>query len=791
MRKLLPLLLLFVTMIAWAGNVSQEEALQKAKAFINSRHTTKTQQKMRLAAKSTQINSKITTAVEQEHFYVFNAGQNDGYVVISADDRTPAILGYADEGTFDINSIPENMKAWLQSYADQIKHLQSNAALNRTAITDHKAVKPLLKSTWNQGAPYNNMCPMDGSYRSVTGCTATAMAQVINYHKYPAQTTATIPAYVTNSKKFSIESIAPTVIDWENMKDNYTGNETQTEKDAVATLMKICGTSLEMDYSYAGSSASTNYIPDLLKIYFNYDAGATHISRDDYRASEWDDIIYNELANKRPVLYSGLSTGGGHAFVIDGYDKEGMYHVNWGWGGSSDGYFLLSILDPDSNSGIGASSSTDGYSFGQDASIGVQPNTGVKPVRDAIMTTYSIKTDQTVVTKKNNTFPVKYITETRNYTGESFTFDLGIGVYDKDNNLKYASFQWSTTELPNGWGYSATELSCNIPSLPDGTYIITNISRKKGTQTWYQNKNSYRYYITATVSGNTMTLQNPTIDISGTVEVSGNTEVNCKQTATATITNNGSFFNEVIYMLVDNEETGGRYFEAATGESVDLAMTFTPSKAGTKTITFATKKYLYNNATQQLDVHYTDIATTTMEIKPAMANNLTLSNGKVLNATNKTIYDNVALIQFTVTNNNSSEYYNDIRLWSLWNDGASLSRTYYYNTMIDKEIRLAPGESKTMEVEMPLNKDGNYWFNISYKTNGKFICNEDIKDSRNINLSTYKVVVPEPTPEEVSVAPIIAVKEENPVVYDIQGRRINNGQMKKGLYIINGKKVVK
>jgi hypothetical protein len=575
------------------------------------------------------------------------------------------------------------------------------------------------------------------------------------------------------------------------MKDNYTGNETQTEKDAVATLMKICGTSLEIDYSYAGSSASTNYIPDLLKIYFNYDAGATSINRDDYRASEWDDIIYNELANKRPVLYSGLSTGGGHAFVIDGYDKEGMYHVNWGWGGSSDGYFLLSILDPDSNSGIGASSSTDGYSFGQDASIGVQPNTGVKPVGDAIMTTGSIKTDLTVVTKKNNTFPVKYITEPRNYTGESFTFDLGIGVYDKDTNLKYASFQRSTTELPNGWGYSATELSCNIPSLPDGTYIITNISRKKGTQTWYQNKNSYRYYITATVSGNTMTLQNPTIDISGTVEVSGNTEVNCKQTATATITNNGSFFNEVIYMLVDNEETGGRYFEAATGESVDLAMTFTPSKAGTKTITFATKKYLYNNATQQLDVHYTDIATTTMEIKPAMANNLTLSNGKVLNATNKTIYDNVALIQFTVTNNNSSEYYNDIRLWSLWNDGASLSRTYYYNTMIDKEIRLAPGESKTMEVEMPLNKDGNYWFNISYKTNGKFICNEDIKDSRNINLSTYKVVVPEPTPEEVSVAPIIAVKEENPVVYDIQGRRINNGQMKKGLYIINGKKVVK
>lgn len=788
MRKILPLLLLFVTMMAWAGNVSQEEALQKAKAFMNSRHTTKTQQKMRLAAKSTQINSKITTAAEQEHFYVFNAGVNDGYVVISANDRTPAILGYADEGTFDVNNIPESMKAWLQNYADQIAYLESNASVKRAATAEHAAIKPLVKSTWNQGAPYNNMCPMDGSKRSVTGCVATAMAQIMNYHKYPEKNTVMIPAYVTYSKQMSIDSIMPTTIDWAHMKDNYTGSETQTEKDAVAMLMKMCGTALEMNYSSGGSSASSQYVADVLKAYFNYDAGTMSITRDDYRASEWDEVIYNELANKRPVLYGGQSIGGGHAFIVDGYDKEGLYHVNWGWGGSSDGYFLLSILDPGSNSGIGASSSTDGYSFGQDANIGVQPNTGVAPVKEIKMTTYFMQADQTIITKTNNTFPISYTTEIRNYMGEKYAFEVGVGVYDMDNNLKHASFQWNT-ELSNGWGYSAAQLNCNVPALPDGTYIITNISRKKGTTKWYQNKNSYLYYITATVSGNKMTLQNPIMDLSGTIKVSGNMEAKCKQTATATITNNGSFFNDVIYMLIDDEEVGARYFEAASGESLDLTMTFTPKTAGTKNIVFATKQYLYNQATSQWDVYYTDVATTTTEINPAMTNDLTLSNGTVMNASNKNIYDKVARIQFTATNNNNSEYYNEIRLWSLWNDGTGASRTYYYQRSVDETVRLAPGETRTIEMEIPLNTDGKYWFNVSYKTDGNFISEDNINDNRNINLLSYSVTIPEPTPEEVSVAPVTVVKE-NPVIYDMQGRRINNSQMKKGLYIINGKKVV-
>jgi len=188
-------------------------------------------------------------------------------------------------------------------------------------------------------------------------------------------------------------------------------------------------------------------------------------------------------------------------------------------------------------------------------------------------------------------------------------------------------------------------------------------------------------------------------------------------------------------------------------------------------------------------VYYTDIATTTAEINAAMTNNLTLSNGTVMNASNKNIYDKVARIQFTATNINNSKYYNEIRLRSLWNDGTGASKYYYYQHTVDETVRLAPGESRTIEMEIPLNIDGKYWFNVSYKTNGKFISEDNINDTRNINLSTYSVKIPEPTPEKVCVAPITVIKE-NPVIYDMQGRRIRNSQMKKGMYIINGKKVV-
>ena len=783
MKRFLPILFLFVAFSAMAGNISQEEALKKAQAFIASRSNT--QHKMRLAAKSTQVNTKLTTAA-QESYYVFNVGERNGYVVVSGDDRTPAILGYADEGTFDAERIPENMRAWLQGYADQLAYLASHKKSEVSTPTDHPAISPLIKSTWNQDEPYNNLCPLDkdDNKRSVTGCVAVSIGQIINFHQYPAKTAKTIPSYTTYTKGISVDAIRSTTIDWDNMLNNYRGNETTAQKQAVANLLALCGAALQMDYTSGTSSAISNNVPIALKEYFDYDDATRLIFRDDYRACDWDSIVYNELANRRPMYYSGSTSGGGHAFIVDGYDKDGLYHVNWGWGGSSNGYYLLSILDPDSNSGIGASSSTDGYSFGQDAVIGIQPNTGEPYHPEVKMTIESISTNQTTVTKTDGVFPITYTAEVRNYMENTHTFTLGVGVYNENNELVYSQIQ-REIELKTRYGFSSMQHKCNIPTLPDGNYIITSISREKGTDKWYQDKGAYKYFLTATIKGNTITLQNPTVDLSGSITTAGNMEAKSIMTVTATIKNNGSFCNETLFLLVNGENMGGRYFEAEAGETKTLEMAFYPETVGSNNIIIARESLVYMEDQQQWVEQYIEVASTSVDVKSPSSYSLTLSNAKVENATNKKINDKVALLSFTVKNNGTKAYNEDICIYSLLKNLNNI----YYNYVFTKNepVMLAPQESKQMQVEIPLQTDGTYWFGVVYKSDGEFY---DINDGKSLSLFPYQVVVPnEPDPIELSIQKTEAEKLKNGhSFFNLNGQKVNKPQ--RGLYIINGRKVV-
>lgn len=788
MRKLLPIILLFATIMASAGNVTEEEALLKAKDFINRQRTTHPQRQMRLAAKSTQVNKELTTATK-ESFYVFNVGQNDGYVVVSADDRTPAILGYADEGTFNRNDIPDNMKAWLQGYTYQLEYLATHANTRRAETAEHATIRPLIQSTWDQGSPYNNKCPMDGDKRSLSGCLATAMAQIMNYYKYPEKTTKVIPGYTTQTKGITINDIPVTTIDWDNIKNNYSGNETAAQKEAIATLMQLCGVSIEMDYTANVSYAYVIPALNAFKEYFNYDTSVRHADRINYKASEWDELIYNELAHKRPVYYCGQSIGGGHAFVIDGYSKEGLYHVNWGWGGSCNGYYLLSILDPQSNSGSGASSSSDGYSYDQDAIIGIQPYTGSQPEMEVKMTASELYTELSVVNRQGNTFPISLTTSFYNFTGNSHQFEVGVGVYDKDNKQVFAQ-KTHEGRFADTWGRSGVNCNCGIPVLPEGTYFITAISREKGTDTWYQNIRSHELYITATISGNQMTLQNPSVNASGTVTVGGNMEVNSRQTATATIQNNGTFFNQVVFLLVNGIPQGGRHLEIAPGETANLDMSFTPVETGEHTIAIALKSWTFNEEQNQWMEYYTELAKTTATIKSAKVNELKLTNGMVLNADAKGIIkSNVAKLSFKAQNSKVTSEYNDcIQVRVLKNsDGGN---TYWNTQVTEIPVQLGKLKTGTYNVEVPLEVDGYYWFNISYKTNGYYLGNKDLWDSHNLNLVPFKVEIPEPTDEVLGVGTVSNTKTPS-IVYDLQGRPTDNRKVKKGLYITNGKKIIK
>lgn len=366
---------------ASADPITREQAQERAAAFLQDSPRGRKLSPVTLRAKLAPRRAGVAApAAATAPYYVFDRGEQEGFIIISGDDATDAVLGYTDHGSFDYRELPPAMREWLDDMERQISEVQAGAPLMASsALPLHPAIPELMSTKWNQGDPYNLTCPnYHGLGRSVTGCVATAMAQVLYYQraKSVTETQADMPAYEgrTNHETYGhlkVEGIpADSPIDWANMRTSYNGSESQTAKLAVANLMHYCGVSVEMDYTNGASGAYSFDVANALKNYFGYGESVRYVSRWSYTNAEWDALIYNELMNDRPVYMSGANSGGGHAFVCDGYDGRRNYHINWGWGGSSDGYYLLSKLTP-GQQGIGGTN--DGYNSGQDVVIGIEP----------------------------------------------------------------------------------------------------------------------------------------------------------------------------------------------------------------------------------------------------------------------------------------------------------------------------------------------------------------------------------------------------------------------------------
>ncbi len=385
-RVALTLLAMFCFSWAFAENITAEQALQLAQTFVSGQNNVPGGRH-----NSPGMTPQLTQEKQVSGLYVFNVANNGGFVIVSNDDRTAPILGFGESGHLDPDNMPSNMRAWLQGYADQIAWLQKQEAQGllvkqngqrkaprRVGTHSTEAIDPLVTCQWNQRDPYNNQCPdYSEGKKAVTGCVATAMAQVMYYHKWPQDATTTIPAYTTGSYQINMPELPATTFDWANMIDVYEDPYTDDQATAVATLMLYCGQSVEMDYG-PSSGASSYSVADALRNYFDYNPTTTQcVVRSYYTAAQWADMLYHELKNDRPVVYGGASSGGGHEFVCDGYKYENgqdYFHINWGWGGTSDEYYLLSTLNP-YEQGIGGSSTRDGFHYGQDAIIGIQRST--------------------------------------------------------------------------------------------------------------------------------------------------------------------------------------------------------------------------------------------------------------------------------------------------------------------------------------------------------------------------------------------------------------------------------
>ena len=305
-----------------------------------------------------------------EPYYIFNVGNDNGFVIASGDDRAYAILGYSYEGSLDTDNMPDGMKWMLDFYAEQIAATPETAKRsNLKAAGSYPVVEPLLTTKWDQYAPFNNNCPLRNGKKCVTGCVATAMAQVMYYHR--KRSTERVMKYIPgydyyvnlNTFVFRVDSVPKgSFIDWDNMIDDYENTEyTDKQAQAVANLMFYCGVAVHMNYSPDGSAASYENIPDALTTFFDYKHNKL-VKREDYSDTEWENMVYNDLLNGNPVLYGG----GNHSYVIDGSDGNGYVHVNWGWGGYHDNYFLLSAVE--------GKYPLDGYSRDQNALFSTVPN---------------------------------------------------------------------------------------------------------------------------------------------------------------------------------------------------------------------------------------------------------------------------------------------------------------------------------------------------------------------------------------------------------------------------------
>lgn len=512
---LLWLCLALLPIASKADKVTQTQAKQIALNFINKMGGT------RAGATTTpkQFKKSATTTANYAPYYVYNVEGNQGFVIVSGDDAVGPVLGYSDNGSFEMENAPENIKAMLKLFELAV----NNAPLTRGTVTDAvpskgtPVVEPLLGDIqWGQDAPFNGKCPVytdeTGANKNYyVGCVATAMAQIMRYYNYPAKGTGS-KTYKSNVGELTAD-FGNTTYQWDLMPARLEKeNADAAQNDAVATLCAQLGVSVNMSYAPNGSGAYSQMVRGAMVDYFGYDKGIAYRVRGNYNTNEWMDIIKAELDAKRPVYYSASNEDGlgGHAFVCDGYDDQGYVHINWGWYGRSNGYFHINALNP-TDLGIGANGG--GYNLAQEIITGIRPADAtvsprvwgiygatrllVSPITDAFGTVLSC------------------MSFVENQDGEVFDGEIA-AVMVKDGQIVKVLKQVPLTldgvnpevkQLVDAELVQVKNISTEVPDVADGSYKIQYAFKPNGEENWtiLRQPNSLPNYADVTVVNGVIT----------------------------------------------------------------------------------------------------------------------------------------------------------------------------------------------------------------------------------------------------------------------------------------------
>lgn len=447
-------------------------------------------------ALNAEVSSRMAVSpVESPAFYMFNSEDGKGFVIVSGDDTFPEVVGYSDSGRLSADgAMPDALVAYLEGYSRYVEDVRKGVVAppvrEGVGVAGTSSVEPLCSSTWGQGYPYNGYTPVIGTRVCPVGCVATAMAQIMYKYKHPERAAGGLIFYDTGNTSigtngYLIENFSTDdhIYNWDLMRDDASqmlGSANAASRNAVAQLSYDCGVATNMQYAIGGSGTSESEALYALHTYFGYSKATTDlVFRNTVSTqTEWNAMVKKELDEGRPMLYCGSSFKGsgsdaaGHAFIVDGYDKTGKVHVNWGWDGDCDGYFDITTLD------MGE------YAFSENQSIiyGINPAVeGEKAKQSRLLMFFepmSIMTTSAMLGRPAFVTLVDFY----NMYGGSKHWYLTIGLYDKHGRFIQAiGGESDLEELGYGWGY--TEFLCRVTmpaGLADGDYALRIMINEDG-----------------------------------------------------------------------------------------------------------------------------------------------------------------------------------------------------------------------------------------------------------------------------------------------------------------------
>lgn len=759
MKKFYILSLLVMMAMTMSGRqLSPQEALSRISNFATR------------SADAVRLGSEPIYTLNKDGFvslYIFDKGP-EGYLIVSADDCGMPLLGYSDKENFDYANISPQLKWWLDFYADEIKYASERGIECRTFRTraDRSAISPMLSTQWDQSTPYNDDCPMDNSQRSVTGCVATAMAQAMKYFNWPEKGKGQ-NSYKWNNQTLSL-NFSNVSFDWSNMTDTYGTNSTVVQKSAVAELMYACGISVNMDYSSSESGASSYNIGPALYNYFDYSENIVMPARAFYGTTEWENIIYQQLENGMPVIYGGESDEGGHQFICDGYSSDGYFHFNWGWSGQSDGYYLLSALDPMSQ-GIGGS--TSGYNYSQDIVVNMKPSGKSGTVNFPAFYCYgNFEIESSKISLGTS---VKFDTDEGfyNFGVKDIAATFGVKLTDSKGNSQYIA--GSATEAIKPM-YGIQDYNVIFPSdLANGTYTVSPAYKEKDSSQWLDipvPMSAVRSLTMVVSNGSAVFSDNePKIKITD-FTIDSNLYVDTNFKSSFTVKNEGTeeFYGEFMFGLLDSK--GNEVGETSAAVSVDL-------KAGQSSTLEYVSEFVSVSSTSLTTGTYTlvmfDLMTgnifyeypETVTLQTAPQAELTVTNFGLANGT--TVVTDPTTVEFVGTVECLEGYYANQLIVAVFVNGATSTQNYGSSDF----LFLNEGDSSEFSVKLSLAgaQEGDEYFAIAYTENRKPLT------------SQFNFTIGNP---DSGVNTVVTDTDNETHFYKLNGLEVSKDNLAPGFYII-------